>query len=432
MENKRLHIITRVYTNLCRFVLSLVFIFSGFVKANDPLGFKYKIIDYLEAFGLTAYVPDFFPMFSSVMVSVIEFTLGVYLLFGINRRLTSWLVTLLLGVMTPLTLYLALANPVSDCGCFGDALILTNWETFWKNVLLMVASVSVLKWKDLMFRVITPRSEWLVSFYTLMYVAGIMYYCLQYLPIFDFRPYHVGANIPEGMIMPEGKKPPVFETLFIMEKDGERREFTVDDYPDDTWTYVDRKTTLKEKGYEPPIHDFSIVKVDDGEDITDEVLSYDGYTFFLVTHRIEEADDGYIDLINEIYEYSLEYGYRFYCLTSSSDDQIELWKDKTGAEYPFCGMDDITLKTMVRSNPGLILLREGVILKKWSQREFPDEYQLTDRLEVLPVVGEYNSVPRKVIVVVLWFIFPLMGISMLDRLYHWWVCRRNKNRKIVK
>lgn len=135
------------------------------------------------------------------------------------------------------------------------------------------------------------------------------------------------------MTIPDGAKPSVYESIFVLEKNGEKKEFTLDNYPDSTWTFVDTRTVLKEKGYEPPIHDFSIMDLNTGDDITEDVLTDMGYTFLLVAHRIEEADDSNIDLINEIYDYSVEHGYRFYCLTSSPEEQIELWKDKTGAEY---------------------------------------------------------------------------------------------------
>ena len=197
------------------------------------------------------------------------------------------------------------------------------------------------------------------------------------------------------------------------EKNGEKKEFTLDNYPDSTWTFVDTRTILKEKGYEPAIHDFSMIDLNTGEDITDDVLTDIGYTFLLVAHRIEEADDSNIDLINEIYDYSVEHGYKFYCLTSSPEEQIELWKDKTGAEYPFCQMDDITLKTMVRSNPGLILIKNGTILNKWSDEDIPDEYVLTDKLENLPLGKQkVSSDTHTVGYVFLWFVIPLL-------LVHW-------------
>ena len=187
---------------------------------------------------------------------------------------------------------------------------------------------------------------------------------------------------------------------------------------------------MKEKGYEPPIRDFSILRMEDGEDITEAILSDENYTFLLVAHQLALADDGSIDLINELYDYSLEYGYGFYCLTSSPEEDIELWKENTGAEYPFCFVDNITLKTMIRSNPGLMLLKKGVVYQKWSVRNLPDEYELLGPLEILPI-GSYDkeSLFYKIIWAFSWFFFPLFLISMLDLLYKRYY-KRNHNLKI--
>lgn len=404
-----------VWTNFCRFVLAIVFIFSGFVKGVDPLGTQYKIQDYLEAFGWTSFIPDFVPILASILLAMLEFTLGVYLLFGIRRKLSSVLILLVMLVMTPLTLYLALKNLVSDCGCFGDAWILTNWETFWKNVFLLIAAISVFKWGNRIVRFVSEKSQWLVAVYTLVFIVGVSVYCLYYLPIFDFRSYKIGTNIPQAMSIPEGAKQSVYESVFILEKDGVRKEFTLADYPDSTWTFVDSRTIVKEKGYEPAIHDFSIMNIADGEDITEQVLEDKGYTFLLIAHRMSEADDSNIDLINEIYDYSVENGYGFYCLTSSLEEDIEQWKDKTGAEYPFCLTDDITLKTIIRSNPGLLLLKDGTVYRKWSDNNLPDEYVLTDKLDKIEV-GQLvpDSMTHTIINVVLWFAIPLLLFIGLD------------------
>lgn len=415
MESKQSHSIVGIWTNACRFLLALVFIFSGFVKAVDPLGTQYKIQDYLEAFGWVALVPAFLPFLVSVLQAMVEFCLGIYLLFGIRRRMTTLFVVVIMGVMTPLTLWLALSNPISDCGCFGDAVTLTNWETFGKNVLLLIAAVSVFKWGNRITPLVTKRFDWLVAMYAFLYILGMTLYCYRELPVFDFRPYRIGTDIRKGMEIPEGAKPTVYDTRFILQKNGVEKEFTLDDYPDSTWTFVDSRTVVKEQGYEPPVRDFSIIRQEDGEDVTDEILTDDKYTFLLVAHQLSQADDSSIDLINELYDYSVEHGYQFYCLTSSPDSDIEDWQERTGAEYPFCLMDDITLKTMIRSNPGLMLLKNGVVINKWSVNNLPDEYVLTDRLENLPLaqVNE-KTFSHKVVLVLAWFVFPLLFFSMVD------------------
>lgn len=432
LNRKHLHIIQGVWTNICRFVLAIVFIFSGFVKAVDPLGTQYKIQDYIEAFGLAELVPDFIPLLASLGLAIFEFTLGVYFFFGIRRKISSVLSLMLMLFMTPLTLYLAIANPVSDCGCFGDAWVLTNWETFFKNIFLLIAAFTVFKWGNRIVRFVSVQTQWLIVFYTLIFIVVIPLYCLRYLPILDFRPYKIGADIHQGMIIPEDAKPNVYETRFILEKEGVKKEFGLENYPDSSWSFVEAKTELIERGYEPPIHDFSIYNINEDEDITEQVLEDKDYTFLLIAHRIEEASDSNIDLINEIYDYSVENGYAFYCLTSSIDSQIEQWKDKTGAEYPFCLTDDITLKTMIRSNPGLMLLKNGIVINKWSHNDLPDEYILTARLENLEI-GQLTTgnTLRTVFYVFLWFVLPLSFFIIIDRL---WVRRmiskaRNKYKK---
>lgn len=419
--------IAKVGVNACRFLLGITFIFSGFVKAVDPLGSFYKIQDYLTAFGMGGWFTDYIPLLCGIVLAAVEFSAGIFLFLGIRRSLATLLALLLMGVLTPLTLYLAIANPVSDCGCFGDAWVLTNWQTFGKNIVLLAAAIVAFKERKQIVRFITPKMEWMMSMYTFLFIFALSFYCLGNLPIFDFRPYKIGTDIKAGMEMPEGAKPSVFETRFILEKNGKRQEFTLENYPDSTWTFVEARTVLKEKGYEPPIHDFSMVELSTGEDITDSVLADKGYTFLLVAHRIENADDGNIDLINEVYDYSVEHGYKFYALTSSPEEDINEWCDRTGAEYPFCQMDDITLKTIIRSNPGLMLIKDGIILNKWSDNQIPDEYVLTDSLDKLEV-GQLKQVNngRTIGYVLLWFVIPLLMVIGVDILV---VRRRMKKRE---
>lgn len=415
MENNRRHRIISIGTTVCRFVLAVVFIFSGFVKAIDPLGTQYKIQDYLTAFGWADLFPDFLTFLASASLGILEFCLGVYLFFGIRRVIAPRLTVFLMAVMTPLTFWIALSNPVADCGCFGDAVVLSNWSTFWKNVVLLLMSLVVLVNRRQLFPLATVRFDWLIGLYAFLYILNMMVFSYRYLPVFDFRPYHVGADIRQGMEIPEGEKATVYETLFVMQKDGVEKEFTLENYPDSTWTFVDSRTIVKEKGYEPPIKDFSILQMEDGEDITEQVLSDENYTFLMVAHQLALADDSAIDLINELYEYSLEHGYGFYCLTSSSDEDVWNWKENTGAEYPFCLMDNITLKTMIRSNPGVMLLKEGKVVNKWSVNELPDEYELGAPLDELPIgKSDDDSFVMTLAMVVSWFVFPLLVMCLAD------------------
>lgn len=426
---------TTIIVNVCRIAIAITFVLSGFVKAVDPLGTQYKIADYAEAMGLQAYAPDLLTLLASIGISAVEFLLGICLLFAIHRRVASKLIVMLMTVMTALTLWLALANPISDCGCFGDALKLTNWETLWKNVALLIAAIIVSRHPLRMFRFVSLTNQWIVMNFSTLFILTIAGYSLYKLPPFDFRPYHVGANIKEGMQIPADAEQPQFETTFVMEKNGEVREFTIDNYPDSTWIFIDSKTVQISEGYVPPIADFSITTAYTGEDITDSVLNYKGYTFLLIAPHLENADDSNLDLINQIHDYAVEYGYRFYCLTASGKEGIDYWTNITGAEYQYYHTDEITLKTIVRSNPGLVLLKDATVISKRSHNDLPTEYDLTDRLENLPL-GQINEKPvqQKILIILLWFVLPLFILTVADRLWAWtkWIKDKEESNKLYK
>lgn len=418
MENNHIQILKSIWTNICRYVISAVFVFSGFVKIIDPLGSFYKLQDYAEAFSLL-WVPNWVLMFAGIALAGVEFTIGLFLFFGVRRDTSTVLSLLLMLVMTPLTLILALTDPISDCGCFGDALVLTNWQTFGKNIVLLSFAIWSYRYRKLIIPLFTEKTNWIVSLYTVIYVIALGIYSYRYLPLIDFRPYKVGVNILESMNIPEGEKEPEYETLFLMEKEGKKELFDINNYPDSTWTFVEAKTKLIKEGYIPAIQNFFMLDMNTREDITDSFLRKEGYAFILVAHKIDLADDSNIDLINEIYDYSMEYGYPFVCLTSSLQEEIEDWSDRTGAEYPFYLADDITLKTIIRSNPGLMLLKNGVIMNKWDHHSLPDEYMLTDSLDQLEL-GNMNKADNKktLIYVVLWYFVPLLvlfGLDLLNR-----------------
>jgi len=410
MEKKHKKIIVEI----SRYILSLVFIFSGFVKAVDPLGGAYKIQDYFSAFDL----PElrFLALPLAFLQAAIEFGVGVGLLIGIYRRFNSLFVFIIMLFMTPLTLYLAIANPVTDCGCFGDALVISNWQTFFKNIILLIAAVFVFMWYQLMSSRFTRRKYFYSALWIYLFIAGASFYCYYYLPVFDFRPYKIGANIPEKMKIPENAEQDLYEVQLIYSKGGKEKEFTVDNYPkgDSSWTFVDSKSTLIKKGYRPAIQDFSIT-APGGEEITEDVLSNPSYSFLLVALNLKNANDKNVDKINDIFDFAKSKEYGFYALTASSPDEIQDWIGSTGAEYPFCTMDDITLKTIIRSNPGLLLIKNGTIINKWSNSRLPD----TDKLNKLINNADHGKTPKAhnfltfIILAVILFV-PLFGLYLLD------------------
>ena len=425
----------KLLVNICRLVVAVTFIFSGFVKAIDPLGTQYKIEDYAEAAGLLSMTYPWATLGLSVALSALEFCLGVFLLFAIHRRMVSRITVVFMAVMTLVTLWIWIGDPVKDCGCFGDAVHLSNGQTLLKNIVLLACAV-VLVWRPRdMVRFISRTNQWIVINYTVLFIVLVSIYCLYHLPLFDFRPYHVGADIKKGMEMPEGVKGPEFETTFIMEKDGVRKEFSLENYPDSTWTFIDSKTVQTSEGYVPPIHDFSITTQGEGEDITEEVLADKGYTFLLVAPQLEKADDSNFGDIDRIHEYAADGGMRFIGLTASSDDAISRWREMTGAEYDFCITDGTTLKTIIRSNPGLVLLKEGRVVGKWSHNDLPDPQ--SEEFKSLLADGSAEGTAqtaKKLLKVTLWFFIPLLLLTLADRLWAWtrWVRKKEKSNKLYK
>ena len=422
----------KMTVNLCRIIVALTFIFSGFVKAIDPIGLQYKLQDYLGAIGIPGFLPDWMLLIMAVLLAAVEFCMGIFLLFAIQRRLISKLIVVFMSIMTLITVWLVVANPVKDCGCFGDALHLTNTETLVKNIILLGCSIVIMQRPLAMFRFISESNQWIVINYTIVFIFVSSGLSLYYLPLFDFRPYRIGTNIPRGMEIPKDAEQPLFETTFIMEKGGQRKEFTLNDYPDSTWKFIDSKTVQVKEGYIPPIHDFSIADRKTGKDLTDSVLRHKGYTFLLIAPYLERADDSNFGDIDQLYEYAQTYNIPFYCLTASTAKAIQRWKDITGAEYPFCITDETTLKTIVRSNPGLLLLKDGTIINKWSHNQLPNGAKLS-----LPITQStlgkkpQDSVPGKILEIILWFILPLTLLTLADRLWAWskWVRLKEKKDK---
>ena len=414
----------KMIVNLCRIIVAVTFIFSGFVKAIDPIGTQYKLQDYLGAIGMAGILPNWTLLAVAVFLAAIEFCIGIFLLFAIQRRLISKLTVAFMAFMTMVTVWIVVADPVKDCGCFGDALHLTNTETLIKNIVLLVCSLAIMYRPLAMFRFVSKSNQWIVTNYTIVFILVSSGLSLYFLPIFDFRPYHIGVNIPRGMEIPKGAKLPQFKTTFIMEKNGQRKEFTLDNYPDASWKFIDSKTVQTSEGYIPPIHDFSITDNKTGLDITNSVLSHKGYTFLLIAPHLETADDSNFGDIDRLYEYAQSYDIPFYCLTASTTKAIKRWVDLTGAEYPFCITDEAVLKTIIRSNPGLLLLKDGTIINKWSHNNLPNEAKLSRPISQSSL-GKMpkDSVPAKILEIVLWFILPLTLLTLADRLWAWskWV-----------
>ena len=355
--------------SIARTLLALTFLFSGFVKAVDPLGTVYKIQDYLhEGFGGVFQWAIPAAGVAAVCLIALEWLLGIAMLLNVRTQWTSWITLLFYCIMTPLTLYIAIANPVSDCGCFGDALVITNWQTFWKNIILLLLSICLVICRKAIPELFSWWMEIIIALAALGSVAGIMGYSYTHLPQIDFRPYKVGNHIPTLMEIPDDAEVDQYEITLIYAKDGKEQTFTLENYPkgDPEWTFVDQKSVLIKKGYVPPIHDFEIETLE-GDYITQDILESEEPVALVVMYDLTKTDTTQLEkIMHMIHEYP-----RVYFLTASGEEEIfafaeELGWDEETTYSTFCFTDPITLKTIVRANPGVIVVQNGTIIDKYN------------------------------------------------------------------
>ncbi len=361
-------------------MLGGVFIFSGFVKAIDPLGSAYKFQDYFMAFGTEWLSFSALPM--AVLLSTLEFIIGVGILFGIKMRLSAWGGFLFMLFFTPLTLYIAITDPVPDCGCFGDAIIISNWSTFYKNVVTLAAAVVVFLYRN---KIKPPWSKFADNLLMVLVTVGILLlsaYCLRNLPIIDFRPWKVGNDVTE-LVMPTEE---VAETYLIFENEetGETREYPADDYPWDdpewaeVWSFKDQRREIIQPYEEAEIDAFYIEDAF-GDDLTDFFMTEPGYLFMVVAHDLYRTNTrAFENTITPLWRQAESEGHTFIVLTGSTLDAIGEFTEAydTPDREVFYLSDEIELKTIVRSNPGLVLMKDGVVKGKWAHRNIPELHEI--------------------------------------------------------
>jgi uncharacterized membrane protein YphA (DoxX/SURF4 family) len=390
---------------ISRIILGLVFMFSGIVKAVDPLGSAYKFTDYFQAFHVGFLQPA--ALVFAILLCTAEFISGFSVLTGYRLKTGIRGVSVLILIFTPITLILAISNPVSDCGCFGDAIHLTNWQTFGKNLVLLVFTLFLLPVRKLPGGQYNPEAEWgVITLVTALFI-GFSVLNLKYLPLVDFLPFKKGVNIPGSMIIPEGKPIDEYRTTFIYEKKGIKKEFTLENYPanDSSWTFIDQKSVLVKKGYTPPIHDFAISS-SDGWDLTGKILSDEGYTLLMISKKLTEAKRQDLQRGFDLGSRCLSEGIGFYIITASGTGEFENF----GTGFTFCTADETTLKTVIRANPGYVLLKKGTVIGKWSGANLPAKElfvrnmnpEQTERLDnKSPVLVVYSTVTAVVVLALL-------------------------------
>ncbi|BCY28892.1 BT_3928 family protein [Flavobacterium okayamense] len=354
-----------IITQISRLLVGILFIISGLIKLNDPVGFSYKLEEYFNANVLNMEFLIPYALMIACFVVIFEVVLGVMLLLGFKPKFTMWSLLAMIVFFTFLTFYSAYFNKVTDCGCFGDALKLTPWESFTKDIVLLFF-ILILFFNQKYIQPILPKTPLnLAVFATYSLCLFMAYYVLQHLPIKDFRAYKIGTNIQKGMEIPEGAPKSEFEMVFIYKVNGVDTEISYDDVmankiPEGA-EFVDRKDKLIKQGYVPPIHDFSMEK--DGADYTEEILN-EPKVALLISYDLKKSKEKGMEKLEEFNKMASEKGYMVIGMTSSSEEVIDEYKKKFGLTFDYYFCDATTLKTIERANPSIVILEKGIITDK--------------------------------------------------------------------
>jgi len=360
-----------------RIVVGLLFIFSGLVKANDPLGLAYKMDEFFEVWHMYWMAP--YALTLSVLMIAFEIIAGVATLLGYAYRIFSLFLLLLITFFTFLTAYVLFSGKIKECGCFGDCIKITNTETFYKDVALLVMAIILFAMRKRVQPLFPRFIGTSIMVLTVFFAFGVQWWTLEHLPFHDCLPYKVGVNINVDRKAPPGSIPDQYESVLIYEKDGVKKEFTTQNYPwqDTTWKFVDRKDKLIKKGNaEPKIKDFSLTDWD-GNDHTDEILNAPGYTFLLMVKDPDKARTDNLDRIHALISEAMKNNVAFYVVCAADKERAQkLQKDWNLTNVDFLVLDYTVVKTAMRANPGLLLLDNGVIEGKWSYRDYPEHLHM--------------------------------------------------------
>ncbi|MFN5884266.1 MAG: BT_3928 family protein [Bacteroidota bacterium] len=360
-----------ILVQLSRILVGVLFIISGFIKANDTIGFSYKLEEYFEVFHMPFFAHYAVPL--AMFICIFEIMVGVVLLVGTYARLNAWLLLLMIIFFTLLTGYSAITNKVTDCGCFGDAIKLKPFQSFIKDLVLLVFIGIIFIGHSFIKPIFNKTICHIGMFISLLVTTFFTIYTFMFLPKIDFLPYKVGNDIGKLMEIPEGAPRDEYEMIFIYEKGGQQLEFTAANLPADldTYKFIDRKDKLIKEGYKPAIFDFKLYN-DAGIDYTDSLLAdKQNYKLILVQKSVFEGRKGIESQIAALADNWQKSGLTFWALSATAPEQVEDYRHEHQLAFPYYLMDATPIKSMVRSNPGLILLKGNTVIKKWSAYNLP-------------------------------------------------------------
>ncbi|AYN68836.1 DoxX family protein [Euzebyella marina] len=360
----------RYLVAISRIFVGILFIISGFIKLNDPVGFSFKLEEYFSQGVLDLPVFEPYALAISIFVVIFEVLLGVMLLVGFRVKFTVWSLLLMIVGFTFLTFYSAYYNKVTDCGCFGDAIKLTPWESFTKDIILLVLIVLLFIGQKYITPLFDIKIRRIVIVFSVLVCIVYCNYVLNHLPVIDFRPYKIGANIEEGMTVPEDAPKPIYDYAWRFKVNGEDKIIvTQGDYPQVDGEFVDVETTEVQKGYEPPIHDFTIEQ--GGEDFSSGLLQ-EPKLVMVIAYDLRKTNEAIYPEVKSITDKALDTGYKVIGMSASNEEQTQALIDQYKLAFEFYFTDETTLKTIVRSNPGVLVLHKGTIVQKVHYNDLND------------------------------------------------------------
>lgn len=400
--------IVRTVTWLLRLIIGGVFIFSGFTKAIDPWGTIYKITDYIGALSFS--IEPNIVIVSAFSLCAFEFILGVFLFLGSFRKSSAILSLAFMFVMLLLTLWIAITNPVADCGCFGDAIKLSNWATFWKNVALIIGVIWLVKFNTICKPLIAPSIQWIAMLSTFAYIVTIELVGFFYQPLMDFRQYKIGTSL-----ISESTGDSTPEYLFTYKKQDILKDFTVDNLPDenDGWEFIDRKEIIKDLKDDNTKGSFHIWE--NGNEITEEVLDdhlLKNKMLLLLMPKLEEVSIAQTWKINSLHDWATSHNIKMIAIVSGSDDDIENWKDLSMPDYPIYTADDTEIKELVRGNPAVVFLQNGIIEWKSTLRAIDTDDFMSPETSEDPMSFAFDS--RKGLANISWIYISIMALLVMS------------------
>ncbi len=361
----------KLITQFSRFFVGILFIFSGLIKLNDPVGFSFKLDEYFSeaVFNMPFLQP--YTLSFAVIIVIVEVLLGVMLLLGYMKKITLWLLMLMIVFFTFLTFYSAYFNKVTDCGCFGDAIPLTPWESFYKDIVLLVLIMILFIGQKHIKPLFQDKVNAVLTVAALIACSFMGYYVLNHLPLVDFRAYKLGTDVKKAMEIPASAPQSKYDIVFTYKVDGAEKKFKMEELASlpENAEFISREEQLVQKGYEPPIHDLTMEL--EGQDYTPEVLAAPK-ALLVVMYDLKKSDKEGLKTVNETVKKAQKAGYEIIALTASPAETIEEYKKEFQLDVDFYFCDGTTLKTIERANPSYITLENGVIKDKkhWKDVQF--------------------------------------------------------------